>query len=86
MDFYVYILQSELDGSFYVGVSSDPEDRLAKHNRPHKGYTAGKRPWKIVYLEAYPTKKEALRRELEIKRQKSSVFIRGLISSPGSAG
>ncbi|NVJ85437.1 MAG: GIY-YIG nuclease family protein, partial [Algoriphagus sp.] len=41
MDFYVYILQSELDGSFYVGVSSDPEDRLAKHNRPHKGYTAG---------------------------------------------
>jgi putative endonuclease len=45
----VYILQSEMDGSYYVGSSADPVDRLAKHNRPHKGYTASKQPWKLGF-------------------------------------
>ncbi|HMQ46872.1 MAG TPA: GIY-YIG nuclease family protein [Saprospiraceae bacterium] len=35
----VYILQSEMDDSYYVGFSADPVDRLAKHNRLHQGYT-----------------------------------------------
>ncbi|MDF2159305.1 GIY-YIG nuclease family protein [Algoriphagus sp. CAU 1675] len=82
MDFYVYILKSERDGSLYVGSSQNPEDRLLKHNRAHKGYTARKRPWKIVHVEKYETKSEALTRERFIKRQKSAVFIKELISGP----
>ncbi|WP_130276580.1 GIY-YIG nuclease family protein [Cecembia calidifontis] len=33
---FVYIIESEADGTFYIGVSSDPEKRLGKHNLPHK--------------------------------------------------
>ncbi|MGY6523206.1 MAG: GIY-YIG nuclease family protein [Mongoliitalea sp.] len=40
MTFFVYIIQSLKDKSYYIGVSSNPEERLLKHNRPHKGYTA----------------------------------------------
>ncbi|MBW3468249.1 hypothetical protein EGN73_10540 [Arthrospiribacter ruber] len=43
MVFFVYILQSLKDKSFYVGVSHNPEERLEKHNRHHKGYT-GRKP------------------------------------------
>ncbi|UJP63855.1 GIY-YIG nuclease family protein [Mongoliitalea daihaiensis] len=85
MVFSVYILQSEKDKSFYVGVSSNPEERLEKHNRPHKGYTARKQPWVLLYTEAYATKTEALKRENYIKSQKSREFIENLISG-SSAG
>ncbi|MFC5623314.1 GIY-YIG nuclease family protein [Algoriphagus winogradskyi] len=42
MEFFTYILQSEKDGSFYIGSSQDPAERLKKHNRMHSGYTARK--------------------------------------------
>ncbi len=76
---YVYILESETDGTYYVGASEDPWKRLEKHNLPHKGFTGSKRPWKIVYLEKFPDRSGALRREKFIKAQKSRVFIQGLI-------
>jgi putative endonuclease len=85
MVFFVYILQSLKDRSFYVGVSQNPEERLEKHNRPHKGYTGRKQPWVLVYTETFPTKTEALKRENFIKAQKSRVFIENLIKG-SSAG
>ncbi|EOZ98268.1 hypothetical protein A33Q_0922 [Indibacter alkaliphilus LW1] len=85
MVFFVYILQSLKDRSFYVGVSHNPEERLEKHNRPHKGYTGRKQPWVLVYTETFPTKTEALKRENFIKAQKSRVFIENLIKG-SSAG
>ncbi|WP_245189776.1 GIY-YIG nuclease family protein [Lunatimonas salinarum] len=42
MAHFVYIIQSELDGTFYIGESKDPTDRLEKHNRPHKAVQAYK--------------------------------------------
>ena len=32
MCYFVYILQSHVDGSFYVGYSNDVDRRLAEHN------------------------------------------------------
>ncbi|MFC0263269.1 GIY-YIG nuclease family protein [Fontibacter flavus] len=48
MSYFVYIIESEIDGTFYIGISSDPKRRLEKHNLPHKGFTSRKRPWKLV--------------------------------------
>jgi putative endonuclease len=76
--YYVYILQSIKDQSFYIGYSKDPKARLEKHNRPHKGYTARKQPWEIFFIEQYQTKEEALQRERFIKKQKSKQFILNL--------
>ena len=85
MGYFLYILQSEKDGSFYIGSSENPLTRLEKHNRPHSGYTGRKQPWKIVYTEEYASKTEAQKRENYIKRMKSKEYILKLISG-SSAG
>ncbi|WP_339865756.1 GIY-YIG nuclease family protein [uncultured Algoriphagus sp.] len=85
MEFFAYILQSQKDGSYYIGSSQDPSERLKKHNRMHSGYTARKQPWKIVWLKSFSTKNEALQMERFIKMKKSRTYIDGLITE-SSAG
>lgn len=80
MSYYVYILQSDKDGSYYIGYSENPDKRLEKHNYSKKGYTATKKPWKIVYTEAFSGKAEALKRERFLKNQKNSAFYKKLIT------
>ena len=82
--FYLYILQSEKDNSFYIGYSQNVEQRLEKHNSSKSGYTSTKKPWKIVYTETFETKTEAIKRESEIKRMKSRKYILDLIESLAS--
>ena len=84
--FYIYILQSEQDQSFYIGFSENLSQRLEKHNTAKSGYTATKKPWKIVYSECFDNKTDALKREKYIKNQKSREFIKKLIgdSSEGN--
>ncbi len=60
MDYYVYIIQSEVSGIFYKGYTTNPELRLLEHNSDQSRYTAGKGPWKIVYLEKMMDKRSAL--------------------------
>ena len=63
MDFTVYILQSEKDNSFYIGFTSDLNQRLSYHNSGKSRYTSKKMPWKVVYTETFKTRSEAVRRE-----------------------
>jgi len=79
MKYYIYILQSEKDNSFYIGYSYNPQERLVKHNNSSKGYTSTKKPWTIVYTETFHNKKEAIQREKFLKRQKSAELIKRLI-------
>ncbi|HRG82452.1 MAG TPA: GIY-YIG nuclease family protein [Chitinophagaceae bacterium] len=68
MAFYVYIIQSEKDNSYYKGYSMNPHIRLQQHNNRESTYTAGKCPWKLVYVEELGSKKEALIREKNLKK------------------
>ena len=67
---YVYILKCA-DGSLYTGWTTDPRRRLKEHNSGDKGakYTRGRGPCLIVYLEEFSDRKEAMRREWEIKNR-----------------
>ncbi len=47
------------------------EERLRKHNSKHKGFTGNVEDWKIVCIETFDDKKQAMNRELEIKGWKS---------------
>ena len=67
MTFYVYILQSLSDFSFYRGYTEDPIVRLQRHNNGESEYTSRKVPWKLVHLEYYASKREALIREKSLK-------------------
>ncbi|WP_212002617.1 GIY-YIG nuclease family protein [Chitinophaga sp. HK235] len=63
MVYYVYILQSLVDGSFYKGFTQDYHERLRQHSAGDTKSTANKRPWKLIYVEQFYSKREALIRE-----------------------
>jgi len=68
MPFYVYIIQSEPDGSFYKGFSEQPFQRLLQHNNKESPYTSQNTPWKLIYVEELKSKREALIRERNLKK------------------
>lgn len=78
----LYILQSEVDGSYYVGITNDLKTRLQTHNSGQNRSTAKKRPWKIIYSERHATRSEARKRELQIKKKKSKKSIARFIMRP----
>jgi putative endonuclease len=78
--YYIYILQSEVDSSYYIGQTNNLDDRLRRHNEGRSNYTRSKKPWKLVYTEKFDSRKEAVRRETEIKSKKSRAFIEQLIA------
>ncbi|WP_243347810.1 GIY-YIG nuclease family protein [Parabacteroides sp. FAFU027] len=79
MPYFVYILQSTVDQSYYKGFTEDIAKRLEQHNNGESRYTSRKMPWQLVYLEELPSKREALIREKQIKRY-NSIYLRELIS------
>ncbi len=81
MKYYVYILQSDLNGRYYVGSCIDIDQRLNRHNAGATPSTKPYRPWVVVYTEEFSTKCEAIKRELQIKRKKSRRYIEWLLGS-----
>ena len=72
--FYVYIIKSLVDGTYYKGFTEDYEKRLEDHNSGISSYTSHKLPWNLIYVEVHPTKKEALIREKKLKKCKADYF------------
>jgi len=68
MPYFVYIIYSEKADLYYKGFTENPEQRLIAHNTDETYFTAGKGPWKIVYLKEFPSKREALIEEKRIKK------------------
>jgi putative endonuclease len=60
---------------FYIGVTSNIEQRIQYHKTGRSPFTRNKGPWDLVYSETYQTKQQALRRERELKSWKSSKRI-----------
>jgi len=63
MEYWLYILQSEIKQTFYTGSSDDPKKRLGYHNGESKGYTRRYRPWSLVYTHPFDSKEKALKAE-----------------------
>jgi putative endonuclease len=63
----------------FSGSSSNPEERLVRHNAGATPSTKFHRPWKIVYTESHSSKTEALKRENYLKRMKSRIYLEELI-------
>jgi putative endonuclease len=80
MAYYVYIIQSLQDNTYYKGYSEHPQLRLIQHNNGECGFTSRKRPWRLVYVEQMLTKREALIRERNLKKADTE-RIKALINS-----
>ena len=75
---YLYILYSEKRDRYYIGSTNDIERRLTEHTHRHTPSTRSGIPWRLVYTEEYPEKKEARDRERAIKKMKSRKYIESL--------
>jgi putative endonuclease len=79
--FFLYVLQSQKDRRYYVGITKDIEARLDQHNRGAGKSTRSSRPWRLVHTEEYNSRSEAAKREKYIKAQKSRFYIESLIEA-----
>ncbi|MFH0734985.1 MAG: GIY-YIG nuclease family protein [bacterium] len=77
--FNTYIIYSKTLDKYYIGSTENIEDRLVRHNRGSSKYTSKAKDWILVYTEKFDTKSEAIKREYEIKRQKSRKYIEKLL-------
>lgn len=64
--YYVYVVRDRY-GRIYIGYTSDLKKRLQRHARGYTSYLVNKRPLKLVYYEAYLSRKDARKRENSLK-------------------
>ena len=77
--FKVYILKSSNYNRYYIGHSANIEKRLREHNAGKVRSTKAYRPWEIIYFEVKSDKKEAYKREMQIKSFKHGEAFEKLI-------
>ena len=68
--FYVYIIESMLDGRYYTGQTEKISERLDRHNKGKNISTKPYRPWKLKWWKEFDTRSEAFRTEQQIKALK----------------
>ncbi|MGE0090839.1 MAG: GIY-YIG nuclease family protein, partial [Bacteroidales bacterium] len=66
---------------YYKGYTTDYKRRLIEHNQGKSSYTSRKIPWKIIYVEEYDNKSDALKREKSLKKCNMN-YMRWLIDQP----
>jgi len=76
----VYLLESTIDKSWYMGYSSNLRKRFASHNAGINKATKSKRPWKLIYYEAYLDRLDAKGRERFLKSGSGRRFIKKQLS------
>ncbi len=79
--YYVYVLQSLTDGNFYIGFTTDLENRLRKHNSGMVYSTKDRIPFKLIYHEACINKDNALHREKYFKTTYGRRFIKNRLKN-----
>ena len=77
----VYIIKNKA-GKYYIGYTRDIENRLKEHNRGKTKSLRGHGPFKLIYIETFSTRIEAVKRERQIKKYKGGEAFRRLIGLP----
>lgn len=65
--FYVYILKSIVDGDMYTGSTNDLRKRFKDHNNGKVFSTKLRKPFELIYYEAYKSERDARKREHNLK-------------------
>lgn len=67
--YYVYILASKINGTLYIGVTSNLEQRIQQHrSKTFKGFTEKYEVHNLVYYESTDSAETALSREKQLKK------------------
>lgn len=69
---YVYVLKSFIDQELYIGSTTDLRRRLREHNEGKTFSTSLRRPFELIYYEAYKNLEDARLREKALKLRGNS--------------
>ncbi len=84
MKYYVYVLKSKRDGRLYKSFTERLHERISEHNEGKTKSTKGYRPWELVYLELFNSKKEAIAREKYFKTGSGREYLKNKIRPRGA--
>lgn len=79
MFYYIYILQSQKNSSFYIGYTSDLIKRFKEHNAGESQATKPFRPFRLIFYEAFRNRIDAKNREVYLKSGYGRRTINGLL-------
>lgn len=74
--FYVYILRSVKNKDVYIGRSDDLKTRFRYHNQGLVSSTKPNRPWRLIYYKAYFDKRDATKRERQLKNHRAKLDLK----------
>jgi putative endonuclease len=84
---YTYMLYSEPDKGFYIGITRDTDKRLATHNRGGVVSTRDRRPLSLVYSKKHESYDEARQHEKWLKKKNKEYKLRlAQLAPPKRAG
>jgi putative endonuclease len=69
---YVYVLRSINDQNLYIGSTTDLKRRLREHQTGKSFSTILRRPFELIYYEAYKNEEDARNRESMLKLRGNS--------------
>ena len=72
----VYAIKSRLRNYIYVGLTSNLEERIRRHNDVRERTTKAYRPFELIYSEKHPTREEARKREKYFKSGVGKEFLK----------
>ena len=79
--FYVYILRSVKDKRLYSGYTADLKSRIEDHNKGKVDATEYRRPFKLIYYEAYMNQQDATSREKFFKTQWGRNYLKRVLKN-----
>ena len=77
--FYTYILFSKSVNKYYVGYTSDLNNRIDRHGTDKNKFTGQANDWKLITQFQFDTKSEAIKFESKIKKRGIKRFLDSLI-------
>jgi len=74
--YYVYILKSLRDGTYYTGFTEDLKRRIKNHNWHEATYSKSKAPFDLIWFRCFIDKRKALSFEKYLKQGSGFAFAR----------
>lgn len=76
----LYILESQKDNSYYVGITNNLRRRIEEHNLGKVFSTKHKIPFKLIFSQDFPDKAAAMAKEKQLKSWKKRKAIERYIN------
>ncbi|MCX6737846.1 MAG: GIY-YIG nuclease family protein [Candidatus Parcubacteria bacterium] len=74
--YFVYIIQSKIDNSRYIGLTVNLERRLREHNSGSSKYCSSRRPFRLIWCCIFSNKKRAQEFEKYLKSSSGYAFTK----------